>query len=75
MLFDRKKLKAEVNEQQKQAKCCAVFDTILRYLSADKAKRPRPFYIGVTTVFILVTVITMFKSVIEVAPILFVRIG
>ena len=47
----------------------------MRYLNSDKAKRPRPFYIGVSTVFILVTVITMFKAIIEVAPILFVRIG
>ena len=56
-------------------KCCAVLSTILRYLSADQAKRPRPFYIGVTTVFILVTVMTMFKSVIDSSPILFVKIG
>mmetsp|Transcript_15625 Transcript_15625/g.19666 ORF Transcript_15625/g.19666 Transcript_15625/m.19666 type:complete len:85 (+) Transcript_15625:151-405(+) len=75
MLWEKKKLKAEVEEQRKQVRWCAVLATILRYLSSDKAKRPRSFYIGVTTVFILVTVITMFKAVIEVAPILFVKIG
>ena len=47
----------------------------MRYLRADQAKHPRPLYIGITTVFILVMVLTMFKSIIDSAPILFVKIG
>ena len=47
----------------------------MRYLTSTQAKEPRSWYIGVTTVFILVCTITMFKAVIEVAPILFVKIG
>ena len=49
--------------------------SILRYLSADRAKRPRPYVIGVTVVFILVMVMTMFKSVVESSPVIFVKIG
>ncbi len=75
MRFEKKKLLADVEDQNKQFKCSAVLATILRYLSAEQAKQPRPKYIGVTTVFILVTVITMFKSVIDCSPILFVKIG
>lgn len=75
MRKEKRELIREVEQQRKQVKCCAVFSTILRYLSADQAKRPRPFYIGVTTVFILVCVMTMFKSVIDSSPILFVKIG
>lgn len=75
MRREKRDLIKEVNDQQKQVKILAVLTTILRYLTADQAKRPRPWYIGVCTVFILVMTMTMFKSVIDSSPILFVKIG
>ena len=65
----------EVEEEVKQRRCVATFSTIVNYLKADQAKRPEALQIGIFTVFLLVMVITMFKSVIDSSSILFVKIG
>ena len=75
MRWEKKKFIAEVEEQNKQFRCSAILSTIMRYLTAEQAKNPRGWYIGITTVLILVTVMTMFKSVIDASPIIFVKLG
>ena len=42
---------------------------------SETTKQPTAFKIGVFTVFIVVMFITMLKSVVDAAPILFVKIG
>ena len=41
----------------------------------EQSKKMRAFKIGVVTVFIVVMVITMLKSVVASSPLLFVKIG
>ena len=45
------------------------------YLSSEITKQPTTFKIGIFTVFIVVMFITMLQSVVDCAPILFVKIG
>jgi len=42
---------------------------------SDSMKKPTSFKIGVFTVFLVVMVITMLKSVVDSAPILYVKLG
>jgi len=42
---------------------------------AEQTKKARAFKIGIFTVFLVVMVITMLKSVVDSSPILFVKIG
>jgi len=42
---------------------------------AEMTKKPSAIKIGIFTVFLVVMVITMLKSVVDSAPILFVNIG
>ncbi len=44
-------------------------------MMSESVKQPTAFKIGVFTVFIVVMFITMLKSVVDSAPILFVKIG
>lgn len=55
--------------------CCATFKTILYYLRNQVAKERRAFNTGIFTVFLCVTVITFFQSVVSLTPILFVKFG
>ena len=65
----------EFDEIEQSKTCCAGCRTILRYLSSEIQKKPSAFKIGIFTVFLVVMVITMLKSVVDSAPILFVKIG
>ena len=46
-----------------------------QYLIAEITKKPSAFKIGIFTVFLVVMVITMLKSVVDSAPVLFVKLG
>ena len=48
---------------------------ILNYLISDTTKKQEAMKIGVFTVFLVVMIITMLKSVVDSTPILFVKIG
>lgn len=47
----------------------------MSYLRSEIYKKPTSFKIGVFTVFLVVMVITMLESVVDSAPILFVKLG
>ena len=62
------------NEVKKRL-CCADLRVILNYLIAETQKKLTGFRIGIFTVFMVVTFIVMLKSVIQITPILFVKLG
>ena len=49
--------------------------TIFNYIKSDIRKKTKAFRIGVVTIFIVVSFITMLKSLIDVAPIAFLKVG
>ena len=75
MQYSKAELIEEVEREVKDRKCFATITSIVRYLNADHQRNQRAIKIGVCTVFILATVITMFKSIIDCSPILFVKVG
>ena len=75
MAWSKRILLAEVEIETKQRSCFATLKSVLWYLGADHKRNPRAAKIGICTVFILVMVVTMFKGVIDSAPILFVKMG
>ena len=48
---------------------------ILNYMVAETKKKASALRIGIFTVFMVVTVIVMLKSVVSITPILFVKLG
>lgn len=75
MKASREQLLIEVRTDIQKRKCWATLTTICRYLQAEQKRSPRALKIGICTVFILVMIITMFKSVIDSSPVLFVKVG
>ena len=75
MAWSKRILIAEVEIEMKQRSWLATLKSVLWYLGADHTRNPRAAKIGICTVFILVMVVTMFKGVIDSAPILFVKMG
>ena len=63
------------SDDEENRTCCASCSTIVQYLSSEMTKQPTTFKIGIFTVFIVVMFITMLQSVVDSAPILFVKIG
>ena len=49
--------------------------TIFNYIYSDIQKKKRSFKIGIFTFFLVVTFITILKSVVDVAPIAFLKVG
>jgi len=47
----------------------------MAYLESDIKKKKTNFIIGVTTIFLVVSFITSLKSIIDVAPIAFLKVG
>ena len=75
----RKRQKAllieEVQVEDKERNCWDTFLVVTQALIRETKKKQRAFQIGIFTVFLVVTVITMLKSVVDCSPILFVKIG
>lgn len=65
----------EVIENDKSRKCCTACSVITRYMIVEQTKKQRALKIGIFTVFLVVMVITMLKSVVDCSPIIFVKIG
>lgn len=61
----RKKHRGACNE------CYLSFAVLVRYVTADLSRKKSAFQIGVFTVFLVVTFITMLKGVIDAMPVLF----
>ena len=72
---DKAKLLAEVELEEITRSTYQMFEVITQQLIREQSKKKRAFQIGIFTVFLVVTVITMLKSVVDSSPILFVRIG
>ena len=49
--------------------------TASNYVSSDIIKKPRNYMIGVYTIFLTVSFVTMLKSVVEVLPFAFLKVG
>jgi hypothetical protein len=64
-----------VQNEDKERSCWSTFVVITESLIRETGKKQRAFRIGIFTVFLVVMVITMLKSVVDCTPILFVRIG
>ena len=54
---------------------CSACETIWSYLASDLCKKSRSFCIGIFTVMMVVSFITMLKSVIDVSSVAFLKIG
>lgn len=66
---------SEITLNEKRRSYCSGCRTVTRYLWSEMTKKPSAIKIGIFTVFLVVMVITMLKSVVDSAPILFVKIG
>ena len=51
------------------------FSVILNYMLSEQAKKQEAMKIGIFTIFLVVMIITMLKSVVDSTPILFVKLG
>ena len=71
----KSELISEVNQEQRELKCCSSWSTVTSYMIRESVKKPTSFKIGVFTVFLVVMVITMLKSVVDSAPVLYVKLG
>ena len=65
----------EVKKEDDSRNLFATLKVITQYLIQEQTKKARAFKIGIFTVFIVVMVITMLKSVVASSPLLFVKIG
>ena len=68
-------LLSETYELKKSRKCCASCKVVTNYLLIEQQKKQRALKIGIFTVFLVVCMITMLKSVVDSSPIIFVKIG
>ena len=71
----KRQLIAEVQLENQKRKCSATFRSLIGYLWADHSKNTRAAKIGILTVFLLVAVLTTFKSILETLPLFFVKMG
>ena len=62
---------AQMHEQSK----LSMLRTILDYIKSDITKKKRSFKIGVFTIFLVVTFIMLLKSIVDVAPVAFLKVG
>lgn len=53
----------------------SMLKTICHYIYSDIQKKQRSFKIGVFTIFLVVTFIMLLKSLVDVAPIAFLKVG
>ena len=69
------KINLTENQILRQNKCWPTFLTIVSYLISEQKKKQRAFQIGVFTVFLVVSFLTLLKSAVDVAPVAFVKLG
>ena len=51
------------------------FITSLNYITSDIIKKKRSFFIGVFSIYLVVSFISFLKSVIDISPIVFLNVG
>ena len=68
-------LLSETYELNKNRRCCSSCKVVTNYLMIEQQKKQRALKIGIFTVFLVVCMITMLKSVVDSSPIIFVKIG
>ena len=73
--IQKKELIQEVEKQDAEQSYFTYLKVITQYLITDTQKNMRGFKIGIFTTFLVIMVITMLKSVVASAPLLFVKIG
>ena len=56
-------------------RCWPTFMTIATYLVSEQSKKARSFQIGIFTVFLVVSFLALMKSVVDVAPVTFVKLA
>jgi uncharacterized Tic20 family protein len=56
-------------------KCWPTFKTIFGYMVSEQSKKARSFQIGVFTIFLVVSFLTLLKSAVDVAQVAFVKIA
>lgn len=73
----RVSMSLKLTERQilRQNKCWPTFKTILSYLVSEQSKKARSFQIGVFTIFLVVSFLTLLKSAVDVAQVAFVKIA
>ena len=71
----KRQLLDDVKSEIEERRCLATFSSIWQYVTAEHERNPKSVKIGIITVFILAMVISFFKSVVDVSPILFVKVG
>ena len=59
----------------RQNKCWPTFKSITSYLISEQTKKARSFQIGVFTIFLVVSFLTLLKSAVDVAQVAFVKIA
>mmetsp|Transcript_1247 Transcript_1247/g.777 ORF Transcript_1247/g.777 Transcript_1247/m.777 type:complete len:96 (+) Transcript_1247:36-323(+) len=67
-----------VEAEESSSRLYAIFSeisTIVSYLVADIKKKPRSFNIGVFTVFLVVSFLTLLQSVVDIAPVAFLKLA
>lgn len=62
-------------EQLKNQTFYKLLQTVMAYLESDIKKKYTNFIIGVCSIFLVVSFITSLKSIIDVAPIAFLKVG
>ena len=75
MKMQKSLLLSETYELKKSRRCCASCKVVTNYLLIEQQKKQRALKIGIFTVFLVVCMITMLKSVVDSSPIIFVKIG
>ena len=71
-------IKAQKPPKKKAVTRCSFWSdlrTIVNYIQAEQQRKVSSLRIGIFTVFLVVTIITVLESVISIVPILFVKIG
>lgn len=75
ILMDEGKSKRDIDSGIYSGGAFQTFRTITTYIISDIHKKQRSFKIGVFTIILVVTFIMMLKSLIDVSPIAFLKVG
>jgi len=62
-------------EQRLFFKVVSEISTIVSYLISDIKKKPRSFNIGIFTVFLVVSFLTLLQSVVDITPVAFLKLA
>ena len=75
ILLDEDNVKPDSENSLYKGSLFQTFTTVINYIISDIHKKKRSFRIGVFTIFLVVTFIMMLKSLVDIAPIAFLKVG